>query len=151
MARILLDTNVFIFGYPDDQTNSFLIIENIDGEMLEPVVSDDLIEEVMARGRVLYGKDVASLMRFNILTLPNLTYVSRDEITRVMRDFDDLVADKSDLPHICAYLIGECDYFITSNRRLTRQRIREKVNFFSPFDFVQEVLGLQGYDTPEGI
>lgn len=151
MVRVLLDTNVFIFGYPDKQTNSFLVLENIDGEMIEPVVSDDLMEEVMARGKAMFGKDVASLMRFNILTLPNLTFVGRNETKRLFGDFDDLVSDKSDLPHVCAYFIGNCDYFITSNRRLTQQKIKDKVNFISPYDFVQEVLGLQGFKTSEGI
>jgi hypothetical protein len=58
-----------------------------------------------------------------------------------------LVADIDDLPHICAYFEGECDYFVTANRRLTQMKIRESVNFKSPKEFVEKVLGMEGIET----
>jgi hypothetical protein len=51
----------------------------------------------------------------------------------------DLVDDKDDLPHICSYFAGKCDYFITTNRRLTQMKIRNKVNFISPKKFIEKL------------
>jgi hypothetical protein len=62
-----------------------------------------------------------------------------------------LVADIDDLSHIYAYFESECDYFVTTNRRLTQMKIREFVNFKPPKEFVEKVLGMEGFDTKNGI
>ncbi len=64
--------------------------------------------------------------------------------------YSDLIADVDDVPHIHAYFAHECDYFVTTDRRLTEMKIREKVNFRSPRSFLQ-ILGVKGYGTVGGV
>jgi hypothetical protein len=56
------------------------------------------------------------------------------------------VADKDDLPHVCSYVSGGAEYFVTTNRKLTQMKIRNMVNFISPKDFLSE-LGLDCLET----
>ena len=60
--------------------------------------------------------------------------------------YSDLVDDKDDLPHICGYFAGECDFFITTNRRLTRMVIKGQVNFITPKELLKK-LKLESIDT----
>ena len=119
--------------------------------MIQPVISRGIIEEVRIRAKKLEGKDTASLIILNILTLPNILVIQDHEITPLLTDYDDLVFDKSDLPHICAYFAGNCEYFVTNNRKLTQQNIKNKVLFIDPKEFVDNILKIQSYDTPKGI
>lgn len=151
MSKIFLDTNIFLFGYQSSSTNSFLILDKVDGEDIRPVISYRVLEEVQARSKKLFGKNISSLIRLNISTLPGLIIISKEEIEPLLTEWAKKVADKSDLPHVCAYFAGECDYFVTSNRRLTQQEIRKFVNFVSPKAFIEKVLGLKSYDTPKEI
>jgi len=151
MPKIFIDSNIFLFGYRINESNSFIILENIDGELIQPVVSNSIIKEVRIRAKRLEGKDTASLIILNILTLPNIIVIQDHDIIPLLAEYDDLVFDKSDLPHICAYFAGDCEYFVTNNRKLTQQRIKEKVLFINPKEFVDNILKLQSYDTPKGI
>jgi predicted nucleic acid-binding protein len=151
MLKIFIDSNIFLFGYRINESNSFILLENIDGELTQPVVSRGIIEEVRIRAKKLEGKDTASLIILNILTLPNISVVQDHEIIPLLHEYDDLVSDKSDLPHICAYFVGNCEYFVTNNRKLTQQRIKDKVSFINPKEFVDNILKLKSFDTPKGI
>jgi predicted nucleic acid-binding protein len=151
MLKIFIDSNIFLFGYRYIDSNSAVIIENIDGEMICPVISTMIIDEVKIRAKKLNGKDAASLMIFNMLTLPHLIIIQDEEILPLINIYDKLVSDKSDLPHICAYFAGNCSYFLTTNRRLTQQKIKSKVNFISPKKFVENILKIKSYDTPNEI
>jgi len=151
MLKIFIDSNIFLFGYRINESNSFILLENIDGKLIQPVVSRGIIEEVRIRAKKLEGKDTASLIIMNILTLPNISIVQDHEIMPLLHEYDDFVLDKSDLPHICAYFAGNCEYFVTNNRKLTQQRIKDKVSFINPKEFVDNILKLKSFDTPKGI
>ena len=151
MPKIFIDANIFLFGYRIIKSNSFNLLENIDGEWIQPVVSKGIIEEVRIRAKKLEGKDKAGLIILNILTLPNIIVIQDHEIIPLLTEYDDLVSDKSDVPHICAYFLGNCEYFVTNNRKLTQQKIKDKVSFISPKEFVDNILKLKSYDTPKGI
>jgi len=151
MLKVLLDSNVFLFGYPDKNTNSRTVMDSMDGIEYYPVISYHMLEEVAKRAKVLYGREVAGLIRLNVLTLPELSIIGEDATTSTIPKYDEFVADKSDLPHICAFFLGECDIFVTSNMKLTRQRIKDQVNFMTPRDFVTSVLKKKPFDTPNGI
>jgi len=116
-------------------SNSSIILENMDGIKYVPVVSYRIIEEVQKRSKELYGKDVSGLLRLNIL----------------MPLYSSSVTDIDDLPHICAYFAANCNYFVTANRRLTQMKIKDIVNFKSPKAFVKEVLGLKPLDTVNNV
>ena len=149
--RVLLDSTVHLFAYRSAGTNSSLVLGGMDGVLFQPVVSYKTLDEIQKRTRELYGKDIAGLIRWNLLMLPKLIVVTAEEIAPLLSQYDEYVRDKADLPHICAYFAANCQYFVTSNRRLTQMKIGEFVNFKSPREFVEEALKARSYDTPAGI
>ena len=64
--------------------------------------------------------------------------------------YNPIVGDKDDLPHICSYITGNCDYFITVNRKLTQDKIKKKVNFMTPKRFIEK-LELESLNTGDEI
>jgi predicted nucleic acid-binding protein len=151
MPKVFLDTNIFLFAYQSSLTNSYIVLENIDGNNVKPVISYRVLEEVQNRSKKLFGKEISGLIRLNILTLPELIVIQEQEIDILMSVYERKVTDKSDLPHICAYIAGECDFFITNNRRLSVQEIKDDVNFISPKAFVEKVLRTKSIETEQGI
>lgn len=85
-----------------------------------------------------------------LLTIPNNEYIDKYVWSLFIKDYETLVGDKDDLPHICCYFANNCDFFVTTNRRLTQQKIGKKVNFLNPMEFL-EVMGVESIDTPDGI
>ena len=57
MPKIFIDANIFLFGYRINKSNSYILLENIDGDSIQPVVSRGIIEEVRNRAKKLEGKD----------------------------------------------------------------------------------------------
>jgi len=151
MPKVFLDTNIFLFAYQSSLTNSYIVLENIDGNNIKPVISYRVLEEVQFRSKKLFGKELSGLIRLNILTLPELIVIREQEIKMLIGKFERKVTDKSDLPHICAYIAVECDFFITNNRRLSVQEIKDDVNFISPKAFVEIVLRTKSIETEQGI
>jgi predicted nucleic acid-binding protein len=149
--RVFLDSTVHLFAYRSAKTNSSLVLAGMDGVLFQPVVSYKTLAEIQKRTRDLYGKDIAGLVRWNLLMLPKLIIVTTKEIAPLLSQYDEYVRDKADLPHICAYFAANCRYFVTSNRRLTKMDIGQFVNFTSPREFVEETLRARPYDTPGGI
>jgi len=150
-VRVFLDSTVHLFAYRSAKTNSSLVLGGMDGVLFQPVVSYKTLDEVQRRTRELYGKDIAGLVRWNLLMLPKLIVVTEEEIAPLLSRYDEHVRDKADLPHICAYFAANCRYLVTSDRRLTKMEIKKFVNFKSPQEFVEEVLKTKPYDTPGGI
>lgn len=83
-------------------------------------------------------------------SIPGIHFVRKEEIDALKGLYSDLITDVDDAPHIHAYFAHECDYFVTTDRRLTEMKIREKVDFRTPKSFLH-VLGVEGYDTLGGV
>ena len=75
--------------------------------------------------------------------------VQKGQFKRYKKQYVNLVTDIDDQTYIYAYFETECDYFVTTNRRLTQMKMREFVNFKSPKEFVEKVLGMEGFDTKD--
>ncbi len=150
MERIFLDTNVYIIGFKYEDTNSARLLNNIENKNLNVTQSDYLFDEVLEYHRRKYGKDMVGKVRKFLLTIPNNEYIDKYVWSLFIKDYETLVGDKDDLPHICCYFANNCDFFVTTNRRLTQQKIGKKVNFLNPMEFV-EVIGVESIETPDGI
>jgi len=50
--------------------------------------------------------------------------VQKGQFKRYKKQYADLVTNIDDLTHIYAYFETECDYFVTTNRRLTQMKMR---------------------------
>jgi predicted nucleic acid-binding protein len=139
MLSIYLDTNIYIFGLLDGKSSSALLLREILERDIMIVQSDYLFDEVLHWFRERKGKDSVGLVRTYLLTIPNREFINKAEWSYFLDKVKDEVADKDDLPHICSYFAGSADYFVTANRRLTQMKIRDKVKFLSPDDFLVRI------------
>ncbi|MDD1745006.1 MAG: hypothetical protein EPN24_01385 [Candidatus Methanoperedens sp.] len=151
MPTAYFDTNVYIIGILQPNSNSRLILREIKKGNLKVILSDYLIDEVLAWFKKNKGKDFASMVRLYMMSLPSSEMINDFEWSVFVDEWKSFVADIDDLPHICSYFAGEAEYFVTANRRLTEMKIKEHVNFMPAKKFIEEVCGLYGIDTVGGI
>jgi len=147
MSVAVLDTNVYYIGLTRLRTNSAIIMRNL--HRFIPILTPYITEETTELFRRLDGKDSVGLIMTFFGTMDAIK-VEREDILPLLSEYSPYAADKDDIPHICAYFASDGEYFVTTNRRLTRMKIREMVNFTSPKEFV-ETLGLRGLETVDGI
>ena len=146
MLNIYLDTNIYIHGLLNPKSNSALILkEIIEGDVIV-TLSDYLIDEILLWFRNRKGKKYVGKVRSYLLSIPRTEIINKFEWSLQIDKYHSIVGDKDDLPHICSYMIGNCDYFITVNRKLTQDKIKEDVNFISPKKFIEK-LGLKSFNT----
>jgi predicted nucleic acid-binding protein len=150
LKKTYLDTNIFLVFLEEEISNSELVIEAANQGLFIPVVSFHTFREVMYNVKSRYTKDTASWMRTLIWTIQGIHVVGKEEIDSMGDTYRELVDDEDDLPHVNAYLVSECSYFVTTNRRLTQMKINRIVNFMSPKNFLRE-LGLEALDRRDEI
>ncbi|MFW9874165.1 MAG: PIN domain-containing protein [Candidatus Thorarchaeota archaeon] len=150
MIRAYLDTNIFLIYLEEEISNSEIVINTAEDSLFLPVVSFHTFKEVTHNLKSRRSKDLASWMQIFIWSIQGLTVIQKKEIDQLIDKYIDLVDDKDDLPHICSYFAGNCDYFVTANRRLTQMKIKSKVNFVSPKKFIEK-LNLKSIDTKNDI
>jgi len=150
MLNIYLDTNIYIHGLLEPKSNSALILKEIIETDIIVTQSDYLIDEILFWFRNRKGKKYVGKVRSYLLSIPRIEFINKFEWLLQIDKYQSMVGDKDDLPHICSYIIGNCDYFITVNRKLTRDKIKEKVNFITPKKFIEK-LGLKSFDTVDEI
>lgn len=151
MHTAYFDTNVYIIGILQPDSNSRLILREIKKGNIKVVLSDYLIDEVLAWFKIHKSKDFASMVRLYMMSLPSSEMINDFEWSVFVDDWKNFVADIDDLPHICSYFAGEAGYFVTANRRLTKMKIKEHVIFMSAKKFIENACGLDGIDTVQGI
>jgi len=139
MLRAYLDTNVYVRGLLYLDTKSATVLEEAIKGRFTVVQSDYLYDEVVRWFKTNKGKDWAGKARLFMLTVPRGVTVTKSEWSLFLNECKSYVSDTDDLPHICAYFSTDCDYFITTNRALTRQKIKELVKFRSPVEFMDEL------------
>ena len=127
-----------------------LVIELADQGAYSAVVSFHTINELMHNVKSRCLKNVAGWMFAFTWSIHGVEFAQKEEIDALEGLYSDLITDTDDVPHIHAYLARECDYFVTTDRRLIEMKINEKVNFKSPKSFLQ-ILGVKGYDTVGGV
>lgn len=81
-TRVLLDSNVFLFGFELRNSNSHRILERLSTGELRGVVTDRIVREVLGYLRKKYGKDVAGKFRDFILMTCDLVLESDTEIEK---------------------------------------------------------------------
>lgn len=150
MIRAYLDTNIFLIYLEEEISNSKIVINIAEDGLFIPVVSFHTFKEVTHNLKSRKSKDLASWMQIFIWSIQGLTVIQKKEIDQLREKYVDLVDDNDDVPHICSYFAGNCDYFVTANRRLTQMRIKNQVNFITPKKFVEK-LKLKSIDTKNEI
>ncbi|MEE8168647.1 MAG: PIN domain-containing protein [Candidatus Hydrothermarchaeales archaeon] len=148
--RVYLDTNIFLEAIKNRPSNSrILFLKCFRGEF-EGIVSEYTIDETMDNLKRRAGKDSASMVRELILSVPGIKVVKYSDIKPLIEKYSSFVTDIDDVPHICAYFISHADFFVTNNRKLTQMKIKDKVEFLSPKEFIEKVLDSKGMETKRG-
>jgi len=150
MLRAYLDTNIYYISRVDPNTNSRIAINAAIAEQIEVVQSDHLYDEIQSLFKRTFGKDIASYQKKFMQSIPLTVIIYENKWSPLIKRYQDLITDIDDLPHICSYFYSKCDYFVTTNRRLTQMKIRNKVNFITPRKFVEK-LNLKSIDTKNEI
>lgn len=148
MHKVFLDTNIYYIGLTYINTNSNIILKNID--KFTPVISSYLVEEIKELFRRKHGKDWIGRVHDYTSNLQSI-HVTKEEITPILGKYNKDVTDKKDLPHICTYFASNADYFVTTNRRLTQMKVKGLVNFMNPREFVKNVLDIKPLDSIDEI
>lgn len=148
--RIYLDTNIFLEAIKNRPSNSrILLFKGFEGEF-EVAVSEYTVDEIMDNLKRRAGKDSASMVRGLILSMPKIRVVKYSEIKPLIGKYASSITDMDDVPHICAYFISKAGFFVTNNRRLTQMKIKDKVKFRSPWEFIEKELMEKGIETRGG-
>src|SRR5659263_3118 len=108
MPTAYFDTNVYIIGILQPNSNSRLILREIKGN-LKVILSDYLIDEVLAWFKINKGKDFASMMRLYMMSLPSSEVINDFEWSVFVDDWKSFIADIDDIPHICSCLLYTSD------------------------------------------
>ena len=150
MLNIYLDSNIYIIGLLHPETNSAKILKEIIEGEFKVIQSDYLFDVVLAWFKQHKGKKIVGGVRNYMLSIPMRESVHRNEWGLFVDDLKNEVKDIDDLPHICSYIAGNCDYFITTNRKLTQEAVKKIVNFKIPQEFLEDVLHKKGIETVGG-
>jgi predicted nucleic acid-binding protein len=142
MRNIYLDSNIYIFGILTPKSNSGIVLDSASDEDLHIVQSDYLIDEILHWFRRNRGKSDAGKARVMLSSIPNRTVISRHEWELSVDKWHEKITDPDDVPHICSYFVGDCEAFVTTNRKLTQMAISEYVRFYSPYDFLKHFLNV---------
>lgn len=151
MLNIYLDTNVYIIGLLYPGTNSARILKEITKGSYNIIQSDYLFDEVLTWFRQRKGRDFVGSVRSYMVSIPIREFVHKLEWELFVDKLKAKVTDTDDLPHICSYLAGNCEYFVTTNRKLAQEDIKNVVNFKSPKEFLEQVMKQKGLVTEGGL
>ena len=150
MLRAYLDTNIYYISRKYPKTNSRLTLNAAINEQYLVVQSDYLYEEILTLFKRKFNKNIAGYQRNLMLSLPLKIIINSQDWLVIANKYKNKITDLDDLPHVCSYFVGKCDFFITVNRRLTQMEIKEEVNFITPKRFVEK-LGLNSLNTQKEI
>lgn len=90
--RVFLDTNVFIYAFEFSESNSHKIIELLNSNQIEAIISERVLKEVHAYFKKFYEKDLAATFRNYLLR--TCTIVFSSDIQKEMRQYKNQIKDK---------------------------------------------------------
>ena len=132
--KAYLDTNIFIFGITDPVSESATILECA-GIRFTPVISEYTIKEVVNWFKNRKGRLAADEVYHLMHKIPELEIVYGASYRSLEREYQSTMDDCDDVLHVCAYVVSDADYFVTANRKLAQERIKDQINFVSPEEF----------------
>lgn len=66
--RVFLDTNVFIYAFEFPESNSHKIIDLLNKNQIEAIISERVLKEVQVYFKKFYNKDLAAAFRDYLLS-----------------------------------------------------------------------------------
>lgn len=90
--RVFLDTNIFIYAFEFPQSNSARIIELLNQNEIEGIISERVLQEVIMYFRKYYKKDLAGAFR-NYLLL-SCAIIPSSQVQEEMNRLRDKIKEK---------------------------------------------------------
>ena len=142
--RIFLDTNIYILGADDRESNEGRILtwlgfqQNIGGSN-EVIVSQALIDEVTRVAKRLRNKDWSGELLGKICSNLNVCYVLIDQQSFAMLEAQAIIP-REDIGVYLTAQAGRADCFVSANHKLIRTLVRETKEFecLTPESFVSK-------------
>jgi len=141
MLKIYLDN--CCYGRPfDPPSNPTIIFESEAKILIQTLVLNSNVELVSSF--VLHEEALAipneEIRKLTIDFLDNaVVYVAKDKVDEVLALADDIMKTGvryMDSAHIACAMIAECDYLVTTDKRLLKYK-SEKINIINPIDFIR--------------
>lgn len=126
LNRIFLDTNIFIIGDADKQSQESRILEAFGYRAKPPffntevILSDELLDQIRRVSKYLYGKEqaghiIANLWRWlNIFYVPSTVNWNDDKLQLIERKN----IPSEDIEIYLSAKYGQADCFVSGNRKL---------------------------------
>ena len=91
MLKVYLDTNIYYISRIDPKTNSRIIIDAGINEQIIIIQSDYLFDEMLSLFKRELGRNVASLQRKFLLSLPTKIIVNKNEWSEFVEKYRELM------------------------------------------------------------
>ena len=111
--RVFIDTNVFIFAFEFEKSNSRKIIDLLNTGMLEAVISERVVKEVITYFKKKYNRTLANDFR-NYL-LQSCEIIFPEDLVSEMKEYRGKIKDK-DLEQIAAVKYLGLKYLVSLDR-----------------------------------
>ena len=131
--RIFLDTNVFIFAFEYSDSNSNTIIELLNDEKIEVIISECVIKEVYRYFKKYHDKKLAGSFR-NYLYKACMIILARD-VKDAMKKYTGQIKEK-DLEQLAVVKKYGIKYIISLDRDFIGQE-----EYRTPRQFVELIYG----------
>jgi hypothetical protein len=128
LPRIFLDTNIFIIGDANQQSQASLILEALGYRgkpaiiQCEIILSDELVDQIRRVGKYLYGKDKAGQIISNIWRWLDIFYVpstvdwNEEKVSLIQAKIIPL----EDIEIYLSAKYGGANCFVSENRELIK-------------------------------
>lgn len=141
MLRVLLDTNVLVAAARFRGSAPSRVVQGAADGMFEVIITDLLLREVERAFRAQFGRALAKDGYRLLAQMPEKHVVWPFEWSHLEADVQTLVSDRGDVPHICAFMAGGGDLFVTLDTKLVRMPVRAHVRFAQPEEALR-VIGI---------
>lgn len=149
--RIFLDTNVYILGAGNSQSNEGMILSTLGflgkvsdsklADSSELVVSQELLEQISRVAKRLQNKDWSGELIGRIWQNLNIHYVLIESQAFIALKKQGLIP-REDIGVYLTAQIGDADCFVSANHKLIRSLVQDTQEFecLTPAAFVEKYL-----------
>ena len=146
LTRIFLDTNIYILGADNSQSDEGLILTRLGfrqklSDADEVIVSPELIDQVARVAKRIRNKDWSGELIGKIYQNLNVRYVLIEEQSLIELEEQNVIP-REDIGIYLTAQAGKADYFISANHKLIRSLVQETKEFecFTPAAFVKKYI-----------
>lgn len=139
MARVMLDTNVYIEGYGDLTSPAAQIFRFLNTHPdFRIVISHEILEEIRRVARRLKGKDWAGIILDHLWRNPSLEVVILPAQRQEHWEQYKPLVPSEDLDIVLTAILGRVDILVSNNRELLRSVENLAFRCLTPTEFLEQ-------------